>query len=97
MNKAYILSYANELLKGGTWFLPGCLEGCELMNDETLAILAPSVTKMGTTSINNSTYRWFAERYGVNPARFFDGYGGSLYTGSVYSRYRAQAVTLLDI
>jgi hypothetical protein len=97
MNKAYILSYANELLKGGTWFLPGCLEGCELMNDETLAILAPSITKMGTTAINNGAYRWFAERYNVNNARNFDGYNGTLTVTGVSNRYRAQAVTLLDI
>jgi hypothetical protein len=97
MNKAYILSYANELLKGGTWFLPGCLEGCELMNDETLAILAPSITKMGTTAIDNGTYRWFAERYYVSGARIFDGTYGYLYNTHVYYRIRAQAVTLLDI
>jgi hypothetical protein len=97
MNKAYILSYANDLLKGGMWFMPGCLEGCELMNDETLAILAPSITKMGTTAINNGTHRWFAERSGVNGARLFNGSNGYLTYGNVYSRYRAQAVTLLDI
>ena len=60
------------------WFLPGCLEGCELMNDETLAILAPSITKMGTTPINNGTYRWFAERYYVSGARDFNGNYGFL-------------------
>jgi hypothetical protein len=97
MNKAHILSYANDLLKGGMWFLPGCMEGCELMNDETLAILAPSITKMGTTAINNSTSRWFAERYGVDGARSFGGNGGYLSNVGVYGRLRAQAVTLLDI
>jgi hypothetical protein len=97
MNKAYILSYANDLLKGGMWFLPGCMEGCELMNDETLAILAPSITKMGTTAINNGTYRWFAERYNVYYARYFNGGNGLLDDYFVYSRSRAQAVTLLDI
>ena len=97
MNKAYILSYANDLLKGGMWFLPGCMEGCELMNDETLSILAPSITKMGTTTINNGADRWFAERYGVYPARFFGGSGGYLSGYGVDNRYRAQAVTLLDI
>jgi hypothetical protein len=97
MNKAYILSYANDLLKGGMWFLPGCLEGCELMNDETLAILAPSITKMGTTAINNSTHRWFAERCSVSYARIFNGNSGTLDRYNVYYRVRAQAVTLLDI
>ena len=97
MNKAYILSYNNDLLKTGKWFLPGCQEGCELMNDETLAILAPSITKMGTTAINNGTGRWFAERYSVYGARKFDGSSGTLYYTGVAFRYRAQAVTLLDI
>ena len=97
MNKAYILSYANDLLKGGMWFLPGCQEGCELMNDETLAILAPSITKMGTTAINNGTYRWFAERYNVSNARYFGGNNGILGNYSVNNRNRVQAVTLLDI
>jgi len=96
MNKAYILSYANELLRGGMWFLPGCLEGCELMNDETLAILSPSITKMGTTAINNGAHRWFAERSGVGGARNFGGYGFLNYNG-VHSRLRVQAVMLLDI
>ena len=97
MNKAYILSYNNDLLKTGKWFLPGCLEGCELMNDETLAILAPSITKMGTTAINNGTDRWFAERYNVYGARVFGGNSGSLNGTGVHYRLRAQAVTLLDI
>ena len=79
------------------WFLPGCMEGCELMNDETLAILAPSVTKMGTTSINNGTTRWFAERSNVYNARNFSGNSGYLNDYYVYCRFRAQAVTLLDI
>ena len=97
MNKAYVLSYNNDLLKTGKWFLPGCQEGCELMNDETLAILEPSITKMGTTAINNSTTRWFAERYNVYSARLFYGYYGYLNANGVNSRIRAQAVTLLNI
>lgn len=43
------------------------------------------------------TNRWFAERYDVYTARVFSGNYGGLYTGNVNSRYRAQAVTLLDI
>jgi hypothetical protein len=52
---------------------------------------------MGTTAINNGTSRWFAERYNVYAARFFDGYNGFLYVTGVYDRLRVQAVTLLDI
>ena len=97
MNKAYIVNYNNEALMIGKWFLPGCLEGCELMNDETLAIIAPSITKMGTTAINNSTNRWFAQRCNVGSARFFNGNDGILTYGNVNNRYRAQAVALLNI
>lgn len=67
------------------------------MADETLAILAPSISKMGTTAINNGTSRWFAERYSVYYARFFGGSYGSLSGTSVYGTVRVQAVTLLDI
>jgi hypothetical protein len=52
---------------------------------------------MGTTAINNSTYRWFAERYGVYSARIFNGYAGYLISSDVCYAYRVQAVTLLDI
>jgi hypothetical protein len=52
---------------------------------------------MGTTAINNGTYRWFAERYSVYYARYFNGDSGNLSLYNVYGRNRAQAVTLLDI
>jgi hypothetical protein len=67
------------------------------MADETLAILAPSISKIGTTAINNSTHRWFAERCSVNNARIFNGGGGNLTNSYVYNTLRVQAVTLLDI
>jgi hypothetical protein len=67
------------------------------MKDETLAALAPSISKMGTTTINNSTYRWFAERCNVPSAWLFYGGGGSLSYHDVYYRYRCQAVALLKI
>jgi hypothetical protein len=81
----------------GDWYLPSSFEGCHLMADETLAILAPSISKMGTTAINNGAYRWFAERCNVNDARNFSGNYGFLSSYNVYYAYRVQAVTLLDI
>jgi hypothetical protein len=69
-----------------------------LMRDETLAALSPSISKMGTTAINNSTHRWFAQRYNTNGAWFFNGNGGFLsYYCYVNYTYRAQAVALLEI
>jgi hypothetical protein len=81
----------------GDWHLPGVLEGCYLMADATLAALAPSISKMGTTTITNSTYRWFAQRRSVNVAWFFYGINGDLYHTYVNNRFRCQAVALLNI
>jgi hypothetical protein len=67
------------------------------MKDNCINTLAPSVTKMGTTAINNSTPRWFAQRYGVGTAWFFGGYYGTLGSFYVNNTYRCQAVALLDI
>ena len=68
-----------------------------LMKDETIAALAPSISKMGTIAINNSTNRWFAQRYNVGNAWIFDGSYGYLYDNGVYISYRCQAVALLKI
>ena len=69
-----------------------------LMRDETLAALSPSISKMGTTTINNSTYRWFAQRYNVYLAWYFSGgYDGTLFYTSVGISIRCQAVALLTI
>ena len=67
------------------------------MRDETLADLSPSISKMGTTAINNSTNRWFAQRYNVYNAWLFYGSTGFLYTGYVYFSLRCQSVALLTI
>jgi hypothetical protein len=93
----YIKSFGVDGLDFGDWYLPGVAEGTMLMKDETLAALAPSISKMGTTAINNSTYRWFAERCYVGSAWFFPGSGGFLDSTNVYGRVRCQAVALLEI
>ena len=93
----YAKSFGVDGLDFGDWYLPGVAEGTMLMKDETLAALAPSVSKMGTTAINNSTDRWFAQRYNVYTAWLFHGYNGILYGGSVYGSTRCQAVALLEI
>ena len=93
----YNKSFGVDGLDFGDWYLPGVSEGTMLMKDETLAALAPSVSKMGTTAINNSTNRWYAQRYYVNSAWIFYGNNGYLYNSGVYNAYRAQAVALLEI
>jgi hypothetical protein len=93
----YNKSFGVGGLDFGDWYLPGVNEGTVLMKDETLAALAPSISKMGTTAVNNSTHRWFAARHTVNTAYFFGGYGGSLDGTGVGTSYRSQAVALLEI
>ena len=56
----YNKSFGVDGLSFGDWHLPSVLEGCYLMDDATLAALAPSISKMGTATITNSAYRWFA-------------------------------------
>lgn len=97
LNKCSLVDYSVDGLAVGDWYLPGSAKGMELLKDATLALLAPVVTKMGTTAINNATSRWFAERYIVSVARFFYGTSGTLYYNYVNYRVRAQAVTLLTI
>ena len=93
----YNKSFGVGGLDFGDWYLPGVAEGAMLMRDETLAKLSTSISKMGTTSINNSTPRWFAERYNVNYAWLFYGSIGYLFSGGVTSAYRCQAVALFTI
>ena len=93
----YAKSFGVDGLDFGDWYLPGVAEGMMLMRDETLAALAPSVSKMGTTVINNSTSRWFAQRYNVYTAWLFGGPYGYLTNFNVYNSFRCQAVALLEI
>ena len=96
LHYGYNRSYGVDGLNAGDLHTPGVLEGTELMKDDCLAALAPSVTKMGTTAINNSAYRWFAQRYNVHGAWFFFGYG-TLDNYYVNGAFRVQAVALLEI
>jgi hypothetical protein len=93
----YAKSFGVDGLDFGDWYLPGVTEGTMLMKDETLAVLAPSISKMGTTAINNSTHRWWAGRSDVNGAWIFYGGNGLLTGYRVSYTYRCQAVALLKI
>ena len=97
LHYGYNRSYGVDGLNVGDFHLPGVLEGTELMKDDCINTIAPSVTKMGTTAINNSTYRWWAERYNVIYAWFFNGNFGYLSYSTVHYTFRAQAVALLEI
>ena len=93
----YNRSYGVAGLDFGDWHLHGVLEETQLMKDACIEALAPSVSKMGTVSIDNSTYRWIAQRYSVDSAWFFSGYGGNLGSNGVNYAFRCQAVALLEI
>lgn len=97
MYYCYNQSYGVDGLRAGDLHLPGVLEGTELMKDACLEAMDPSIAKMGTTAINNSTTRWWAERYNVYNAWFFDGSGGNLTGNVVHYANRVQAVALLEI
>jgi hypothetical protein len=93
----YNRSYGVAGLDFGDWHLPDVLEGTQLMKDACINTLTPSITKMGTTAVNNSTHRWFATRYNVNDAWLFGGYDGILGYTNVNYALRSQAVALLEI
>ena len=93
----YNKSFGVVGLDFGDWYLPGVAEGAMLMRDETVAALEPSISKMGTTAINNSTTRWWAERCSVYSAWFFHGNYGILGSNTVLYTNRCQSVALLEI
>lgn len=98
MNYASMTQYDSDGLRLGDWFLPGIREGLFEMNDDTLTKVSATQTKVGgTTILNNSTHRWFAQRCNVYSARLFYGTNGTLNDHHVNSTSRAQAVALLNI
>lgn len=88
--------YSDEGALGECW-IPSVDEGCYLMNDETLAKLAVSIGKMGTTAITNATYRWFAERCSASYAWVFNATTGTLNNYNVNHSFRSQAATLFTL
>ena len=93
----YTRSYGVAGINAGDWHLPDVFEGTQLMKDQCLDMLSPTITKMNTTAIANSTHRWWAARYIVHYAWFFYGYSGFLNYNVVFNALRCQAVALLEI
>ena len=73
----------------------GICQVAEGMLMQTKLAARPSISKMGTTAINNSTYRWFAQRYNVTALGLLR--HTALTTAHVYTAIVAQAVALLEI
>ena len=87
--------YPTQLAQG-QWFLPNVWDGAELMRDDVLAKVAATMTACGGSAPNNSTNRWFAQRYNAYYAWYFDGSYGALTFNDVTYDFTVQAVALLE-
>ena len=70
-------------------------EGVLMMEDSNLAVINATQTKAGKVTLSNASYRWFAERYSVSGAWFFNGAYRDLYGTYVYYALQVGAVSLL--
>lgn len=80
-------------LRGG--HLWDVTEGVLMMEDANLDVINATQTKAGKVTLANSSSRWFAERFNVHGAWFFNGYGSTLTYSSVHSVFQVGAVALL--
>ena len=87
--------YPTQLAQG-QWFLPNVWDGAELMRDDVLAKVAATMTACGGSAPNNSTSRWFAQRYTQSYAWIFNGSDGVLDGYRVPYALTVQAVALLE-
>ena len=87
--------YPTQLAQG-QWFLPNVWDGAELMRDDVIAKVAATMTACGGSAPNNSTNRWFAQRYSRLNAWIFKGSYGVLNSDSVTNAFVVQAVALLE-
>lgn len=97
LNYAYNTTYGIAGLDYGDWFLHGVHEGALIMEDDKMAIINATLTKMSATAISNSSHRWFAQRCNGTYAWNFNGGSGNLNGYNVYGANQAQAVTLLPV
>lgn len=70
-------------------------EGVLMMEDSNLAVINATQTRAGKVTLSNSSYRWFAERFGVNSAWFFNGVHRTLSSTNVHLTNQIGAVALL--
>lgn len=70
-------------------------EGVLVMEDSNLAVINATQTKADKVTLANNSVRWFAERYGVYYAWFFNGTNRTLNLSSVYLTPQVGAVALL--
>lgn len=70
-------------------------EGVLMMEDSNLAVINATQTKAGKVTLSNASYRWWAQRYFVYHACFFNGTHRSLDVTGVYITIQVGAVSLL--
>lgn len=91
------IDYSVDGLSAGDWYLPGVYEGTALMRDRVLTKVAATMTKFGGAVPNNSTTRWFAQRYNATNAWVFYGNYGHLDNYGCTYEFTVQAVSLLIV
>lgn len=97
MNYAYNTTYGLDGVDFGDWYMPGVCEGMQFMSDEPMAKIQATFSKMGAAALNNSTYRWFAQRFNVYLAWNFNGAYGYLHSYYVCYINSVRAVSLLPL
>jgi hypothetical protein len=80
---------------GGDNYLWGVDEGTVFMDDENLKAINATQSKAGKVNISAATSRWFAQRYNVYYAWFFNGTYRYLDSNVVNNANQVGAVTLL--
>lgn len=70
-------------------------EGVLMMENSNLAVINATQTKAGKVTLANSSYRWFAERYGGGSAWIFYGTYRTLNYSHVDNAYQVGAIALL--
>jgi len=70
-------------------------EGVLMMEDSNLAVINATQTKAGKVMLANSSHRWFAQRYSVGSALFFNGATRTLNTTTVSGASQVGAIALL--
>jgi hypothetical protein len=69
-------------------------EGVQMMEDSNLAVINATQTKAGKVTLSNGSHRWFAERYNVNYAWYFNGTARYLNSYYVSGALQVGAVAL---
>ena len=95
-----VLTYGYTGVSGvdkGDMYLWGAHEGIKLLSNEGSSLFNAIQSKVGKSTLSNSSYRWFAQRYGVGYAWIFGGNPRMLHTSYVSNASQVGAVSLLKI